>query len=202
MDLRCKKQRPCHIRRTPACNVYRGGGTNVNLVVQTVYFKESFPLVEASLKEPKQNNKKPTRAIKNGWDISHPSHVVPTPLWIKILHGTAWSMCYFTALNQHLLFTLEKKTLVFCGGVRLGAYVAVAACFSVKYIIILLLIDDVKFLEIAIWIPLSRKFIGKFSWLKLGFKNEMKILRKHLALKSFWLVWCTWNFSVYNFEIW
>ena len=59
-------------------------------------------------------------------------------------------MCYFTALNQHLLFTLEKKALVFCGGVRLGAYVAVAACFSVKYIIILLLIDDVKFLEIAI----------------------------------------------------
>ena len=74
--------------------------------------------------------------------------MVPTPLCIKILHGTAWSMCYFTALNQHLLFTLEKKALVFCGGVRLGAYVA--ACFSVKYIIILLLIDDVKLLEIAI----------------------------------------------------
>ena len=95
-----------------------------------------------------------------------------------------------------------KKSPGFLWGVRLGAYVAVAACFSVKYIIILLLIDDVKFLEIAIWMPLSRKFIGKFSWLKLGFKNEMKILRKHLALKSFWLVWCTWNFSVYNFGVW
>ena len=56
---------------------------------------------------------------KNSWDVSHPSHVVPTPLCIKILHGTAWCMCYFTALNQHLLFTLEKKALVFCGGLGL-----------------------------------------------------------------------------------
>ena len=77
--------------------------------------------------------------------------MVPTPLCIKILHGTAWSMCYFTALNQHLLFTLEKKALVFCGGLGLvHTLLLLHAFLSNTYIIILLLIDDVKFLEIAI----------------------------------------------------
>ena len=99
---------------------------------------------------------------------------------------------FYRIKSASFIHAWKKKALVFLWGVRLGAYIA--ACFSVKYIIILLLIDDVKFLEIAIWMPLSRKFIGKFSWLKLGFKNEIEILHKHLALKSFWLVWCTCHF--------